>query len=55
MAAGAQTIGRKKIVLYIERPFRVFYKILTTGVDYNGTKMLGDIRRTDEDRLALTA
>jgi transposase len=34
---------------------RVFYKILTTGVDYNGTKMLGDIRRTDEDRLALTA
>ena len=34
---------------------RVFYKILTDGVDYDGTKMLGDIRRPDEDRLALTA
>lgn len=28
---------------------RVFYKILTSGVDYSGTKMLEDIRRTSED------
>lgn len=34
---------------------RVFYKILTDGVDYDGTKMLGDIRRPNEDIPALTA
>lgn len=34
---------------------RVFYKILTSGADYNGTKMLNDIRRTPEDTGTVTA
>ena len=44
--------GRQAMIVISCKLIRVFYAILTTGVDYDGQRMLSDIRRPEEVKAA---